>query len=127
VPKQSAGILPYRFVGGAVEVLLVHPGGPHSRFLARGHLISLTPHKQPGSKLVHVWALQGDWDPRLIRSNSFSIEWPPRSGQRQEFPEVDRAEWFRLSEATRRILPGQAPFPDELEARISRPGRAERS
>ena len=66
--------------------------------------------------MIHVWAMEGDGDPALARSNSFTLEWPKGSGQVREFPEVDRAAWFDLEEAKRRILPGQVPFLDELEA-----------
>ena len=75
----------------------------------------LTPCRQPGGKTVVAWALAGDCHADAVRSNLFSLEWPPRSGRRQEFPEVDRAGWFDLAEARRKILPGQAPFLDELE------------
>ena len=61
-----------------------------------------------------AWALEADFDPATLASNTFSVEWPPRSGNRQEFPEADRAEWFELEEAKRRILPGHAGFLDEL-------------
>jgi predicted NUDIX family NTP pyrophosphohydrolase len=66
-------------------------------------------------KIVHAWAVAGDLDPQAIRSNSFTMEWPPRSGVRREFPEVDRAAWFALAEARRRIHPAQVPFLEALE------------
>jgi len=72
-----------------------------------GAFVALTPLRQAGGKIVHAFALEGDCDPSAIRSNSFTIEWPPRSGQRREFPEVDRAGWFALAEAQRKILKGQ--------------------
>ena len=65
--------------------------------------------------MVHAWAVEGDFDPRALRSNTFTLEWPPRSGRHQEFPEVDRAAWFDLDEARRRINRGQAPLLAELE------------
>ena len=72
-----------------------------------GAFVALTPLRQAGGKIVHAFALEGDCDPSAIRSNSFTIEWPPRSGERREFPEVDRAGWFALAEAQRKILKGQ--------------------
>ena len=72
-----------------------------------GAFVALTPLRQAGGKIVHAFALEGDCDPTAIRSNSFTIEWPPRSGQRREFPEVDRAAWFAIAEAERKILKGQ--------------------
>jgi predicted NUDIX family NTP pyrophosphohydrolase len=79
-----------------------------------GEFLPLEPLKQPGGKLIYAWALRSDFDPASLKSNTFSMEWPPRSGQHQEFPEVDRAAWFRLDEARRKILPGQAGFLDQL-------------
>jgi predicted NUDIX family NTP pyrophosphohydrolase len=79
-----------------------------------GEPVSLGNAKQSGSKLVHVWAVQDDWDPADLRSNTFELEWPPRSGRRQSFPEVDRAAWFDLAEARIRILKGQAVFIERL-------------
>jgi predicted NUDIX family NTP pyrophosphohydrolase len=75
----------------------------------------LTPVKQPGGKIVHAWAVEGDFDPRALKSNTFSLEWPPRAGRPQEFPEVDRAAWFDLEEAKRRINRGQSALLEELE------------
>ena len=80
----------------------------------------LTPRRQPSGKTVHVWAVEGDCDAQAVRSNAFTLEWPPRSGRHAEYPELDRAAWFPLDEARRRILPGQAPFLSELEAMLSR-------
>ena len=80
----------------------------------------LTPVKQPGGKIVHAWAVEGDFDPRALKSNTFSLEWPPRSGRPQEFPEVDRAAWFDLEEAKRRINRGQVPLLSELEQLATR-------
>ena len=76
----------------------------------------LTPRRQPGGKTIFVWAIEGDCDPAGLKSNHFSMEWPPRSGTMAEFPELDRVAWFSLDEARRRILPGQQPFLAELEA-----------
>jgi predicted NUDIX family NTP pyrophosphohydrolase len=79
-----------------------------------GEFIALTPLKQPGGKLVFAWALRSDFDPSKLKSNTFSMEWPPRSGRQQEFPEVDRAAWFGIEAARSKILKGQAPFLDQL-------------
>jgi predicted NUDIX family NTP pyrophosphohydrolase len=73
--------------------------------------------RQKGGKVVAAWAIEGDLDAAAIRSNTFEIEWPPRSGARREFPEVDRAEWFGLDEARAKILPAQAPLLDRLAER----------
>ena len=79
-----------------------------------GEFVALVPIKQPGGKLVYAWAVHADFDTASLRSNTFSMEWPPRSGRQAEFPEVDRAAWFRLDEARRKILRGQAGFLDQL-------------
>jgi predicted NUDIX family NTP pyrophosphohydrolase len=70
--------------------------------------------RQKAGKVVQAWALEGDFDPATLRSNTFTMEWPPRSGQQREFPEVDRAQWFSLAEARERINPAQAAFLDRL-------------
>ncbi len=69
---------------------------------------------QKGGKIVHAWALEGDLDPAAAASNEFEMEWPPRSGRRQSFPEIDRVAWFAPDEARRRLKPTQAPFVDRL-------------
>lgn len=146
--KRSAGMLLYRQPGGgALEVLLVHPGGPFwakkdlgawtipkgeidegedaqaaaRRELAEetgleveGELIALAPIRQKGGKTVHAWAAEADCDPSAIRSNTFSMEWPPKSGRQQQFPEIDRAGWFTIDQARAKILPAQAPLLDDL-------------
>ena len=76
----------------------------------RGKAVALGEARQPGGKIVHVWAVEDDWDPAKLRSNSFQMEWPPKSGRQQQFPELDRAEWFTLEQAHRKILKGQAVF-----------------
>jgi predicted NUDIX family NTP pyrophosphohydrolase len=156
LPKKSAGLLLFRRAADAIEVLLVHPGGPFwakkdegawsipkgefadgedplpaalrefeeetgkaVRETAAGDFIPLQPQRQPGGKLVHAWALRGDFDPTQLRSNTFSIEWPPRSGRHQTWPEVDRASWFPLDAARKKILPGQVPLLDELERTLT--------
>ena len=145
--KTSAGILLYRRRGEALEVFLVHPGGPfwakkdlgawslpkgelsegedplaaairefteETGFPIDGEFRALTPLRQPSGKTILAWAVEGDCDPAELRSNMFSMEWPPKSGKTQEFPEVDRASWFSIDEARQRIIAGQAPFLDEL-------------
>lgn len=84
-----------------------------------GEAIALRPLRQPGGKIVHAWAVAGAFDPSGLRSNRFELEWPPRSGRRRSFPEVDRAAWFPIAEARRRILPGQAPMLEELLQRLA--------
>ncbi len=83
-----------------------------------GDFRKLAPTKQPGGKLVHAFAVEGDFDPASLRSNLFEMEWPPRSGRRRNFPEVDRAGWFSLAAAREKILKGQAALLDELEALV---------
>jgi predicted NUDIX family NTP pyrophosphohydrolase len=150
--KQSAGLLLFRRHGGAVEVLLVHPGGPlwarkdegawsipkgevdeHEDALAAarreveeetgarpsGPFISLSPVRQTGGKIVHVWAVESDFDPASLKSNLFEMEWPPKSGNRRSFPEVDRAGWFDLTTAARKILSSQAIVLKHLEQRLT--------
>ncbi len=85
-----------------------------------GEFIELAALRQPGGKVVHVWAVEGDIDASSITSNTFSIEWPPRSGKSRTFPEVDRAGWFTLAEAREKLLPGQRPFLDDLMRKIDR-------
>jgi len=85
---------------------------PRGEFWELGELV------QPSRKVVTAWALEGDFDPRSLKSNTFELEWPPKSGRRQAFPEVDRAEWFARADAPRKILPGQSGFIDRLLARL---------
>ena len=159
MPRTSAGILPFRFDGDALQVLLVHPGGPfwarkdagawsipkgeHGpgddpleaglRELAeetgadvaaidRDALVELGAVTQKGGKTVVAWAAEIDVDASAVASNTFTIEWPPRSGREQEFPEVDRAEWLDLQAAHAKINPAQAVFLDRLELALARPG-----
>jgi predicted NUDIX family NTP pyrophosphohydrolase len=82
---------------------------------ADGHFMPLPPRRQSSGKIVHAWAVRGDFDPSRLTSVAFSMEWPPRSGRQQSFPEVDRAEWFDLPTARLKIIKGQAGFLDELE------------
>jgi predicted NUDIX family NTP pyrophosphohydrolase len=83
---------------------------------------ALEPIRQSGGKLVHAWAFEGDCDPARIVSNTFEIEYPPKSGRVQTFPEADKAAWFDLAEARRRINPAQVPFLDELAGALQRAG-----
>lgn len=138
----------YREQAGAVEVLLVHPGGPlwakkdlGAWSIPKGEYdededpracalrefeeelgvaaparvsVELGSTKQAGGKVVRAWAAEGDLDPAGVRSNTFTLEWPPRSGAVREFPEVDHAQWFDLAEASRRINPAQVVFLERL-------------
>jgi predicted NUDIX family NTP pyrophosphohydrolase len=84
-------------------------------FSVSGNFIQLTPRRQKTGKIVDAWALEGGIDADKIESNHFELEWPPRSGKKQSFPEVDRAGWFAPDEARKKLVPGQAGFIDELE------------
>jgi predicted NUDIX family NTP pyrophosphohydrolase len=151
---RSAGILLYRRVGGQLEVLLVHPGGPvwASRdagawsipkgeyaepedplaaarrefeeelgaVAPAGDVLELGEVRQKSGKLVRAWAMAGDLDAERIMSNTFTMQWPPRSGRLREFPEVDRAQWFALAQARERINPAQVALIDRLEQHHSR-------
>lgn len=153
MPANSAGLLLYRRLDGALEVLIAHMGGP---FWARreegawtivkgehdaeedaiaaarrefaeetgaeapaGPAIDLGEIRQSGGKRVRGWALEGDFDPASLRSNTFEIEWPPRSGHTAEFPEIDRVRWCDPATARRLLVKAQAAFVDELEARLA--------
>ncbi len=83
-----------------------------------GELKPLCRIRQAGGKWVEAFALEGDLDSQAIVSNSFEMEWPPRSGERQSFPEIDRAAWFPMREARLKILPSQLPILDSLEAQL---------
>ena len=153
--KQAAGLLLFRRAVGALEVLLVHPGGPlwarkddgawsipkgevepdeDALAAARreveeetgarpsGTFIALSPVRQTGGKIVHVWAIESDFDPASLKSNLFEMEWPPKSGNRRSFPEVDRAAWFDLETAGRKILPSQAVVLQHLQERLTETG-----
>lgn len=152
MPKVSAGILLYRRRAGALEVLLVHPGGPfyanrdngvwgipkgeidegedalaaaqrefteETGFRAAGPFLPLAPVKQKSGKVVRAWAAEGDCDPKEMKSGTFTMEWPPRSGRQREFPETDRAGWFTLIEAREKIIPAQAGFLEELQRAVT--------
>ena len=79
-----------------------------------GEYLPLKPIKQKNGKIVHAWAVKGDFDPVSLNSNTFLLEWPPKSRRMQEFPEVDRAEWFTPEAAKRKMLAGQPALIDEL-------------
>lgn len=152
MPKQSAGILPFRETVLGLEVFLVHPGGPfwakkdlgawslpkgefdeeeplaaarrefaeETGFVAAGEMIPLEPIRQPGGKTVHAWAMRANLDPAAVESQSFSMEWPPKSGRRQEFLEVDRAAWFPIDTARTKILKGQEGFINQLVKKLEK-------
>ena len=150
--KQSAGLLMYRRRQGAVQVLLVHPGGPYwtkkdsgawtipkgeieqgedafaaaarefeeeTGFHPEGDFRPLNPVSLKSRKTVYAWTFEGDCDPRALKSIAFVMEWPPHLGKEQEFPEVDRAEWFSLEEAKEKIQAGQIGFIKEFERTMS--------
>ncbi len=148
--KQSAGLLMYRKKEGAVEVFLVHPGGPfwknkdegawsipkgefkneeplkaakrefkeETGFEAGGDFIKLSPIIQSGGKKVFAWAFEGDCDPEKIQSNTFTMEWPPKSGKEKRFPEIDCAAWYKEHESKRKILKSQLPLLEEFIKKI---------
>jgi predicted NUDIX family NTP pyrophosphohydrolase len=93
----------------AEETGLAAPDGP---------FVDLGSVRQKSGKVVHAWAVEGDCDPAGLFSNTFQLEWPPRSGRTAEFPEVDRAAFFTIEEARRKILAAQAPFLDRLAERL---------
>ena len=151
MPQQSAGILMYRRRGNAVELLLVHAGGPfwkkkddgawtipkglygegeaalaaakrefeeETGAAPAGEFTPLGEFRQSSAKTVSIWAVEGEFEVRKLKSNTFALEWPPRSGHSQEFPEIDRAAWFSPDEARRKILKGQLPVLDALMAAL---------
>jgi predicted NUDIX family NTP pyrophosphohydrolase len=88
---------------------------------ASGNFRALRPIKQAGGKIVHAWAVECDLNIDAIKSNAFSLEWPPRSGRTREFPEIDRAAWFPIEVARRKILKSQLPLLDQLAELGPRP------
>jgi predicted NUDIX family NTP pyrophosphohydrolase len=86
-----------------------------------GPVLDLGEVRQRGGKVVRAFAVEGDLDPGSIQSNTFEMEWPPRSGRQREFPEVDRAAWFSLEVARKKLNPGQAELLDLLAARLGEP------
>ena len=144
IGKVSAGLLPYRRSNDGLEVFLVHPGGPfwankdegawsipkgefnpdedplaaakrefteETGFVADGAFVPLRPLKQPSGKVVHAWAVEMDCDPARLTSNTFTF-------RGRDYPEVDRAAWFTLEAARRKILEGQLGFLTELDDRL---------
>jgi predicted NUDIX family NTP pyrophosphohydrolase len=95
-------------------------------FTIAGDFRRLEPVKQAGGKIVQAWAIESDCDLAQLRSNLFSMEWPPKSGKTQEFPEVDRAGWFRIAEAREKILAGQIGLIDQLVCLLDTTGRSPR-
>ena len=87
---------------------------------AAGDFIELTPARQKSGKIVHAFAVEADFDLSKFSSNKFEMEWPPRSGTMQRFPEVNRIDYFTLTTARRKILPGQRPFIEELARKLAR-------
>jgi predicted NUDIX family NTP pyrophosphohydrolase len=85
-----------------------------------GPCVPLQPVKQKGGKFVHAWAFEGDCDPTAIKSNTFTMEWPPKSGEQKQFPEIDRAEFFDLATARRKVKAAQVGLIDELEMILNR-------
>jgi predicted NUDIX family NTP pyrophosphohydrolase len=152
VPEKSAGLLLFRRRDTAVEIFLVHPGGPfwakkddgawsipkglyeddEDPLLAaqrefaeevgtrvEGEFVALGEFKLPSGKRLSVWAIEGDIDAGSVESNLFEMEWPPRSGQRAQFPEVDRAGWFSPEVAMTKVTKGQLPVIDAFLAGLT--------
>ena len=90
-----------------------------TNFVAEGEFIALSPVKQRSGKIVHAWAFEADFDLAEFASNTFEMEWPPKSGKRKSFPEIDRVAYFTLSAAMAKILPYQQPLLLELQRRIA--------
>ena len=104
---------PWRFEGPALDAAKREfeeemGSAPAGEFQPLGTL------KQPSGKVIHAWAAEADFDCASLQSNLFSMEWPPKSGRMDEFPEIDRAAWFSIDQARMKILKGQAPFLDRL-------------
>jgi len=81
--------------------------------------IALNPVKMKSGKLIYAWAIEGDIDPATIVSNVFETEWPPKSGKKQSFPEIDRAAWFSIAEAKKKVNPAQVALIEELVAKLT--------
>lgn len=114
---------------------LLEPGESHLQAARRefeeetgqpidGEFVQLTPVKQKNGKIVHAWAVEGDIDAAHIRSNAFSLEWPPHSGKFQDHPEIDRGAWFAVPVAKTKINDAQAALIDELAALLQVSGQA---
>ena len=87
--------------------------------ILKGNFIELTPVTQKGGKLVYAWANEHDVDPSEIKSNEFEIEWPPKSGKKRSFPEIDKADWFNIKTAKEKINSGQVPLIEELIIKLT--------
>jgi predicted NUDIX family NTP pyrophosphohydrolase len=87
-----------------------------------GEFLALTPHKSPGGKMIHAFAVEGDVDAAKVESNLFEMEWPPHSGRMQSFPEVDRGGWFGIDTARQHLTKGQLPILEELVASLAADG-----
>jgi predicted NUDIX family NTP pyrophosphohydrolase len=153
MPETSAGIMLYRRTGKALEVLLVHPGGPfwakkddgawtipkglyesgeepeaaarrefaeETGYAPAGEMLELGSFRQPSGKRVMAFAVEDDFEPDELVSNTFEMEWPPRSGRRQSFPEIDRAGWFGIAAARVKLLKGQVPILEALLERLAK-------
>jgi len=149
--KQSAGILPYKFIKKQLFFFIAHPGGPFFRKKDNGFwsivkgeiegaeeplqaakrefkeetgisikspLMPLTPVKQKSGKLVYAWAAEQDIDTANVTSNTFKMEWPPKSGTMAEFPELDKFEWFDPQTTILKLLPAQTPLVYEVLERL---------
>ncbi|HLB21832.1 MAG TPA: NUDIX domain-containing protein [Solirubrobacteraceae bacterium] len=150
--ETSAGLLPYRFRDGRLEVLIAHMGGPFwasrdegawsivkgehdasedayaaarrefaeetGKAPPEGEPLELGEIRQRSGKRVVAWAIRGDLDAQQVASNTFTTEWPPRSGEQREFPEIDRAQWLDCAAARRKLVSAQVAFVDALERRI---------
>ena len=84
----------------------------------QGDFMELTPVKQKSGKVIYAWALQGNFNTAEIKSNTFEIEWPPKSGKKKAFPEIDKAAWFDMDEAKKKIIEGQVLLIKELEIKL---------
>ena len=115
IPKGEPGPDETDLAGTARREFQEETGHP----VPDGRLIELGSVTQRGGKVVHAWAAEGDLDPALAQSNTFSFEWPPFSGKVRTYPEIDRVEWFAPDEARRHIKDAQAPFIDRLEAALA--------
>ena len=107
---------------GNVESAICRPAlignSTKKRVVAEGPFNELAPLRQKSGKIVHAFAIEANFDLARFSSNTFEMEWPPRSGRQQSFPEIDRIAYFGLATARRKILPGQRPFIEELVARL---------
>lgn len=145
--KQSAGILPYKFVKKQLYFFIAHPGGPFYRKKDNGfwsivkgemdegeeplaaairefreetgididgNFLQLTPRKQKSGKLVHVWAVEADFPTGHIQSNTFQLEWPPKSGKMIDVPELDKFEWFDVQTTMVKLMPVHVGFVEEV-------------